>query len=911
MLGTTLSHYRILEELGKGGMGEVYLAEDTTLKRKVALKVLPPELASSTERLLRFQREAELLAGLNHPNIVTIHSVETVETPAEADGVREPDSSRTIRFLTMEAVEGETLAQVVAQGALPLERLFDIATQLADALATAHDKGVIHRDLKPANVMLTHEGRVKILDFGLAKLLEEEPLQEAAEGTAMATEPLTREGSTMGTVPYMSPEQLTGDTVDHRSDIFSLGVVLYEMATGRRPFVGDRPTDLVSSILRDRPLPVTTIRDELPRHLGRIISHSLEKAPDHRYQSALDVRNEITGLRQEVASGEHPGTALSGVSGRAEPARKRWMFAATAAGVIGLAGLSWYLVGDARAPEAPTTGAAEPAATAGRRMIVVLPFENLGEPDDEYFAAGVTDEISSHLASVSGIAVISRKSAIQYAGTDKTIEQIGRELGVQYVLEGTVRWARGADPSRVRITPQLIGVQDDTQLWSETYDRVIDDIFAVQSDIASRVIDQLGLTLLPRERESMAARPTDNLDAYQAYLRGLDQTGRLTYSSEARRLEIEMFERAVELDPQFAQAWAALSVAHSGLMNLGMDKSPERLVMAREAVDRALELEPDLPEAHLAMAYYYYWGRREYDAALEELAIAQRDIPDDPEVLIADFAIKRRQGRLDESLESIERAFELSPREDDLPREISVNHYMMGNYEDGLRSLDRSIALAPDQQAAYFFKIAGRWAMGQPEAANRDYEQMPKTPGPFLSFVELRQAWMNREWQRLIEVVADAPVAVAVAPDLWMPIQVPEAQARLRLGDTDRAQAALATAQAMAEQQLMLTPDDPRVHSALGLIFSLQGRKADAIREGKRAVELYPPARDALHGPRQVQALAEIYANVGEVALAVENLDLLLSGTLWGLSAALLEIDPTYDPIREEPEFLSLLEKYR
>ncbi|MGB5342544.1 MAG: serine/threonine-protein kinase, partial [Thermoanaerobaculia bacterium] len=386
MIGETLSHYRILEQLGKGGMGEVYLAEDTTLKRKVALKVLPPELATSQERLERFQREAESLASLNHPNIVTIHTV-------EEDG--------GVRFLTMEWVDGQTLAELVGKGGIPLERIFEIATPLADALAVAHSKGVVHRDLKPGNVMVTDDGRVKVLDFGLAKLLEEEPDLVATE---MATEALTRDGIAMGTIPYMSPEQVQGKAVDHRSDIFSLGIVLYEMSTGKLPFEGETSADLISSILRDNPDSVTDLRLELPRHFGRIIRHCLEKDPQRRYQSALDVRNEIEGLQKEVESGEVPvSSATAAVPLASSGGSRKWLaILALVAAVAVVGGLVWRMGGES---EPETTETATSPAEVGRQMMVVLPFENLGAAEDEYFAAGMTEEITTRLAAVSGLGV--------------------------------------------------------------------------------------------------------------------------------------------------------------------------------------------------------------------------------------------------------------------------------------------------------------------------------------------------------------------------------------------------------------------------------------------------------------------------------------------------------------------------
>ncbi len=563
-----------------------------------------------------------------------------------------------------------------------------------------------------------------------------------------------------------------------------------------------------------------------------------------------------------------------------------------------------------RESEPETTETATSPAEVGRQMMVVLPFENLGAPEDEFFAAGMTEEITTRLAAVSGLGVISRKSAMQYAGTDKTIQQIGEELGVQYVLEGTVRWAKTDDGSRVRISPQLIQVSDDTNLWADTYDRVIDDVFEVQSDIAGEVINQLGVTLLEPEQASVQARPTENMEAYQAYLRGLDQTGHLTYSEEDRMTEIQMFERAVELDPGFAEAWADLSIAHSGLINLGMDKSPERLALAKAAVDRALELDPDLPDAHLALAYYHYWGLRDYEPALEALAIAERSMPDDQDVLIADFAIRRRQGRLDESLESVQRAFELSPLEDDLPREIGVVHLMIGDPEKALESFDESISLAPDQQAAYLFKMVAHWALGDIEGARQDFERMPQTPGAFLTYHQAGQEFMERDFEQALVALDEAPTEILEAPDLWIPLDRLRGEAYLRLGDQEKSRQAYESALEIAQRQLAVNPEDARLHSALGQIYAGLGRKDEAIRAGEEAVKLYPPEKDALHGPTHVEELARIYTQVGEYDKALEQLDRLFSIPTW-YTPGWITIDPNYDALRDHPRYEEVLGKYR
>ncbi|TNF84940.1 MAG: hypothetical protein EP299_00100, partial [Acidobacteria bacterium] len=625
MVGQTLSHYRIVEKLGAGGMGEVYLAEDTTLKRQVALKVLPQELAASKERLDRFQREAETLAALDHPNIVTIHSVE------EVDGVR---------FLTMQLVEGKRLSELIPKSGMPLERIFEIAIPLADALAAAHDKGVIHRDLKPGNLMVTDEGRVKVLDFGLAKL---RPDLEAGEATELPTEPLTDEGRVLGTVPYMSPEQLEGREIDARTDIFSLGVLLYEMATGERPFRGDSSISIITSIIRDTPLGIDTLRPDLPHHLGRIIRHCLEKEPVRRYQSALDVRNELEDLKAESASGEVRRTAA--VAPRQRHANL-WRGLAAAGLALGLA--ATVVIWQAWRSGPSQKGTVIPDDRPP--MIVVLPFDNLGSPDDEYFADGMTEEVISRLASVDGLRVISRTTAMQYKGRRPSVKQIGKELGVDYVLEGSVRWEKQPDgPSRVRVTPQLIRVADDTHIWTERYDRELEAIFHVQSDIAQSTIDEVGVALLEPERQALDSQPTENLEAYQAYLRGLYYWRLPDTSAESFELALENFREAIQLDSEFAQAYSKLAGVHAAMIHFGHDYSAARREAGWQAAETALVLAPESPRVRTDIARFYYFADKDYDLALEQLALAEVKLGRDPDILALKAPIIRRQGRWKEA----------------------------------------------------------------------------------------------------------------------------------------------------------------------------------------------------------------------------------------------------------------------
>ncbi len=466
MIGQTVGHYKILDRLGKGGMGEVYRAEDVTLKRQIALKVLPPDLAGSQQRLKRFRREAEVVASLNHPNIVVIHSVE------EADG---------INFLTMELIEGKPLNRVIPAGGLPLDEYFEIAVPLADALSAAHEKGIVHRDLKPDNIMVNDRGTVKVLDFGLAKLASPE---ESIDSTNLPTETLTNQGQIQGTVPYMSPEQVRGREIDHQSDIFSLGVVLHEMATGRRLFRGESSADTVTAILTKEPKPISEVRPDLPFHLSRIISHSLVKEQDHRYQSTKDLRDELEGLKREVETGRIRTGSLSQEDvdiGQVGRRSRKWKIAGAVALVVLLAVVVAVVVRILTKPPTMT----------GDKVIAVLPFENLtGDPSQSYVGEGLAAGMITQLSEVSGLSVVGRSETWSLRDENLSARQVGKRLGVEMVVEGGLLAGEG-----VRANVTLTDAQTGLVLWSDNFVGDRTRLIELQKQMTRQVTRYLSITV--------------------------------------------------------------------------------------------------------------------------------------------------------------------------------------------------------------------------------------------------------------------------------------------------------------------------------------------------------------------------------------------------------------------------------
>jgi serine/threonine protein kinase/Tfp pilus assembly protein PilF len=659
-------------------MGEVYRARDTRLGREIAIKVLPAAVSASPDRLARFEREARTVAGLSHPNIVTLFSVE------EESGTR---------FLTMELVEGKSLDHLLTPGGLPLSRVLDLAIPLAAALVAAHERGVVHRDLKPGNVMVTHDGWVKVLDFGLAKIATEEGSDLAATIGATAS-PISGAGQVLGTVPYMAPEQIRGETVDARADLFALGIILYELATGRRPFAGATPADVSSAILRDAPPPVMSLRGDLPRDLNRIVTRCLEKNPKDRFQTARDVMNELRYVQRETALGE---------SGASPPTPSTPSFSSGAApsSAPSRAGSTATPAPSSRSSSTSGMGS---AVIQGQDVpsIAVLPFVNRSRgEEDEYFSDGLADELLNVLTKIRGLRVAARASSFQFKGKNEDLALIGEKLNVATLLDGSVR----KSGNRIRVSVQLIKAADRVQLWSETYDRSLEDIFAVQDDIAQSVVKELRSTLLgeaPDSKAIGAARAEvavaakghgDNPEAHRLYLQGKYFLDRLTPEDTAHGMRY--LREALALDPTHAAAWVELARAYSTSGGYGWMNVIEGHRNAREAVERALQIQPNLAVAHVMLSIIQRMHEWDWEGSERSVRRALELAPGDAIVLRSAGMLAESAGRFEEAERHIRKAIEQDPLNPMAYNSLGHLYRIMDRLLDAEAAYRKALELAP------------------------------------------------------------------------------------------------------------------------------------------------------------------------------------------------------------------------
>jgi len=871
--GSVLSgRYEIIEELGWGSETRIFRVFDTSLKEELALKILDPAVSRDEEAIENFKTELNSSRKIIHKNVCQIYDI-----GKESD----------VHFVTMEYVAGQDLKRLIRQtGHLALPTAINVAKQVCLGLSAAHRSGIIHQDLKPGHIMIDREGCVRILDFGMARSIHR---KGAAGKDALSCPP-----------EYMSPEQVEGAEIDLRTDIYSLGVILYEILAGSAPSNEDSSHDQPGKRKKAGLPSLCAINPMVPAELEKVIFKCLEREKDERYATVDDILADLNRIALDnprfsgISSGKKTPKSLSGISFKRSPRPVLWILIMFLAITV----LSFLIF-----KKRDLT-----ASDRGMQMLLVLPFENLGLPDDEYFADGLSDEIMSRLAALKDLGVISRTSAFQYKNTDKTIKTIGEELNVDYVLEGTVRWNRESEGNgRVRVTVQLIRVADDTHLWADTYERQIEDIIPVQSEIADQVIRKLDLAILEPERIAMRENPTDNHEAYYAYLKAktFAQTAYIGQDLNAYEEAIALLETAIGLDPDFLQAYLTLFEYQIRLYTVGLDRTEERLNSIQETLNKLVELSPDSPDVQMSQGLYSMRILRDYDRALEMFNSVQKVRPN----LSPSFSgsIKRLQGDWEGCIADFERAFQLSPLSSDLAHTLGRCYAWINDYQKAEEWFTRALSIFPD---LYYSKLGKArlplLADGDLQAARIRLEALPRHVLTEYNLFEL--GLLERNYENVLERLLSSPYETFAEAQFFIPKDLALATVYSAMGNTEMMRLYATQAQNELEKEREGNPDDIRYCSSLGLAYAFSGNREAAVREGELALALYPASRDAFEGPRYILNLAKIYAIVGDKAKALDQLELLFSIPCGNnYSVSLLRLEPIWDSLRGSPRFQQLL----
>jgi serine/threonine-protein kinase len=876
--------YALERPLGRGGMATVYLARDLKHDRPVALKVLLPELAASLGPE-RFQREIKLAARLQHPHILTVH--DSGETAGQL-------------WFTMPYVEGQSLRDKLRrERQLPVDEALRIAREAAAALDYAHRHGVIHRDIKPENILITSDGDTLVADFGIARAL-----RGADEGPESGT--LTATGMSVGTPAYMSPEQASGDkALDARTDVYSLGCVLYEVLAGEPPYTGPSAQQIIVKRFTEPVPSVRKVRPSVPASVDQTVQRALAPLPADRFATAADFARALQVLPDTptppAGAAAVPSTPPTAPTVPLPVRTRRVPVAAITLALGFLIGLG-VLFAWRR-----THGAVE---GAGAKVLAVLPFENLGDSSDAYFADGVTEDVRGKLSRIAGLAVIARNSSNEYRHTTKRPQEIARELGADYLLTATVRWEKIAGGvSRVRVTPELVeagpGHAPRTR-WQEPFDASLTDVFQVQAEIANKVASALDVALADSARRSLAAKPTANLDAYDAYLKGEALSSTAGVDPPTLRRAIGYYEQAVALDSAFVPAWNRLARARTSLY-ANSTPTPELARQARDAAERARALDPRRPDGLWALSSYYGLVEADNRQSLAAAEAALKLAPDNPDLLVLTASAEQAQGRWEASIPKLVRAGALDPRSARIARNIGTAFLWLRRYPEAEKALDRTVSLAPTSINSIELRAMAALGQGDLDGARAVVRTALATLEPARLF-----AYFGLYWD-LYWVLEDSQQRelLTLPPDAnfdndrgaW---GLMRAQLHHLRGNRSQARLYADSARLAFEEQLQNTPDDAQRIVLRGLALAYLGRKAESIAAGQHAVALMPTSRDAFQAPYMQHQLARIYLLVGEPDKALDQFEGLLKVPYY-LSPGWLRIDPTFAPLKGHPRFERLI----